>query len=252
MLKDQVVYREAYPLAFENGQFAETVAVSASSFTTKQGSGMLVRGMDLPSAPESGGWLRVFGYKYGRDKYGADDSLFVPFGPPISIEGEFLDVDTDSFRPSPVFGGRAMATVTRDVLKFRVWTGNVNIIYPVLIDWTNGKLQPAWRCIESTSKGQVERCSYPIIADAHRDNQPTFVRLFPQAGDGLTPKHVIVQPQSKVEYLEALTPVTWSEDAHAISFAASGDLWLKVRIDGQEGWIHSEEDFEAVGLPQAE
>jgi hypothetical protein len=40
-----------------------------------------------------------------------------------------------------------MATVTRDELKFRVWTGNVNIMYPVLIDWTNGKLQPAWRCI---------------------------------------------------------------------------------------------------------
>jgi hypothetical protein len=90
--KDQAVYREADPLAFENRQFAETVVVSASSFTTKQGSGIPVRGMDLPSAPESGGWLRVFGYKYGRDKYGEDETLFVPFGPPISIEGECLDV----------------------------------------------------------------------------------------------------------------------------------------------------------------
>jgi len=33
--------------------------------------------------------------------------------------------------------------------------------------------------------------------------------------------------------------------------SVSGDVWIKVRIDGQEGWIHSQEDFDAVGLPEA-
>jgi len=28
-------------------------------------------------------------------------------------------------------------------------------------------------------------------------------------------------------------------------------VWLKVRISGQEGWVHSEEDFQALGVPQA-
>ena len=114
-----------------------------------------------------------------------------------------------------------------DVLKFRVWTGNFNIVYPVLINWITGKLQPAWRCIETTSKGRVERCSYPITIEAHRDSEPTFVRLFPEADDGLTPKHAIVQPQSKIEYLEARTPVAWNEDAKAISFSVTGDVWIK-------------------------
>jgi hypothetical protein len=141
--------------------------------------------------------------------------------------------------------------VMNDVLRFRVWTGNFNIVYPVLINWITGKLQPAWRCIETTSKGQVERCSYPITVEAHRDNQPTFVRLFPEADDGFTPKHVIVQPQSKIEYLEARTPVAWNEDAKAVSFGVNGDVWIRVRIDDLEGWIHTEEDFEAVGLPLA-
>jgi hypothetical protein len=45
--------------------------------------------------------------------------------------------------------------------------------------------------------------------------------------------------------------MAWSEDEKSITFGANGDMWLKVRIDGAEGWIHSEEDFEAVGLPQA-
>jgi hypothetical protein len=113
------------------------------------------------------------------------------------------------------------------------------------------KLQPAWRCLEMTSKGQIERCSYPVTVEAHRDSQLTFVRLFPEPDDGYTPKHVVVQPQSKIEYLEARIPVAWREDAKSISFGVQGDVWLKVRIDGWEGWIHSEEDFEAVGLPQA-
>lgn len=248
---EHVVYREAYGVAFENGSFESTVQITASSFNTRQGSGILVHGMDLPSAPESGGWVRVFGYKYGRDKYAADPSLFGPFGPPIVVEGEFLDIDTDSSGPSPVPVGGVTVTVMHDVLKFRVWTGNFNIVYPVLINWITGKLQPAWHCIESTSKGQVERCSYPITVEAHRDDQPTFVRLFPGADEGFTPKHVIVQPQSKIEYLEARTPVLWNEDARTITFSVNGDVWVKIRIDGVEGWIHSQEDFEAVGLPQA-
>ncbi|MGB9204728.1 MAG: hypothetical protein WCB94_12275 [Terriglobales bacterium] len=250
-VKEHVVYRESYGVAFENGGFESTVWISAKSFTTKLGSGILVAGMELPSAPDSGGWVQVFGFKYGRDKYGADESLFGPFGPPIYIDGEFLEVGTDPLRPTPTSFGGVTTTVMNDVLKFRVWTGNFNIVYPVLINWITGSLQPAWRCLESTSKGQVERCSYPITIEAHRDNQPTFVRLFPEADDGFTPKHVIVQPQSKVEYLEARTPVAWNEDAKAISFSVNGDVWIKVRIDGVEGWIHSQEDFDAVGLPQS-
>jgi hypothetical protein len=247
---NRVIHRESYPVGFQNGMLDYTMEVSASSFTTKQGGGILVQGEELPSAPGTGTWVQVFGFKYGRDKYGADLSLFGPFGPAISVYGEFLEVGTDTFRPSPAFGGAA-AAVTRDVLKFRVWTGNVNIIYPVQIDWMNGRLAPAWRCFESTSKGQVERCSYPIKADARREDQPTFVRLFSEPDEGVIPKHVVVQPESKVDYLEARTPVLWKQDLKSISFSVDGDLWIKVRIDGVEGWIHSEEDFEAVGLPEA-
>lgn len=60
-----------------------------------------------------------------------------------------------------------------------------------------------------------------------------------------------MQPQSKVEFLETRAPVEWSENEKAISFSVNGDVWIKVRIDGAEGWIHSEEDFQAVGLPQS-
>lgn len=248
---DHVIYRQSYPVTFTNGMFDWAVSVTAKSFTTPQGGGILIEGGEEPSDPEDGGWVQVFGYKYGRDKYGVDQSLFGSFGLPISVTGKFLGVGADSFRPTPVSPGAVPATVMRDVLKFRLRTGNFSIEYPVQINWITGNLQPAWRCIETTSKGRVERCSYPITAEAHRESQTTFVRLFPEADDGYTPKHVVVQLQSKIEFLEARAPVSWRQDDKSISFSVDGDVWIKVRIDGVEGWIHSEEDFEAVGLPQS-
>lgn len=248
---EHVVYRGSYPVNIQNDAFEYTSDISGSSFEGKGGSGIVISGMDLPSAPDSGGWIQVFAFKYGRDKYGADPSLFGPFGPPIYVTGEFLGTETDSYQPTPLFKGASQETVSYDALKFSVWTGNFKITYPVRINWITGHLEPAWKCIETTSKGQVERCSYPVAAEAHREDQPTFVRLFPEADDGFTAKHVIIQSQTKIEFLEARVPMAWSEDQKSISFGVNGDMWLKVRIDGVEGWIHSQEDFEAVGLPQS-
>ena len=250
--KDRVIFHKSYPVEFQTGSFASIVDISANSFNTAQGGGILVHGGEEPSDPSDGGWVQVFGFKYGRDKYGVDDSLFGPFGPPIYIQGQFLDIGTDALRPTPTsFTGGATMTVMRDILKFRLWTGNFEVEYPVLINWITGRVQPAWQCLETTSKGRVQRCSYPITVDAHREAQPTFVRLFPEPDDAYSPKHVVVLPQCKVEYLEARTPVSWNEDDKAISFGVDGDVWLKVSIDGQVGWIHTQEDFDAVGLPQA-
>ncbi len=38
------------------------------------------------------------------------------------------------------------------------------------------------------------------------------------------------------------------DDAGTIA-VLSKEPWLKVRIDGKEGWIHSQEDFDALGMP---
>lgn len=252
---DRVVVHESYPVAIGNGTFDETHAINASSFTTDQGSGVLIHGFEQPSDPGDGGWLQVFGFKYGRDKYGADQSLFGPFGPPIMInDGKFLDVGTDPRRanPPPAAAAGPSVTVMHDILRFRLWTGNFNIVYPVLINWITGKLQAAWSCPELTSKGRVERCSYPITVEAQRGDQPTFVRLFPDPDEGNQPKHIIVQPQSKIDYLEARMPVAWNDDGKTISFNLEGDAWIKIRIDGVEGWIHTQEDFDAVGLRQSD
>jgi len=250
----KVVYREsgAPPKLTDQGDFEETSEVSASSAHADGGDVILVEGMQLPSAPNSGSWVQVFGRKWGS----ATQPL-TSFGPAISTEGEFTGLGIDHRRDAPKPPRPGVTVVTlHDVLKFRVWTGNFEIEYPVLINWITGRVEPAMRCYRTTMKGRIERCSYPIKVDPHRDgNDLTFVRMFHEPEELGTPKHVVIKPTSKIEFLEAEVPVTWQVDAKNIFIGASGpesdDTWVKVRIDGQEGWIHTQEDFLAIGLPQS-
>ena len=200
----------------------------------------------------AGGSVQMFAFRYGREKYGVDESLFQSFGPPIWVEGEYLGVDTDTTRPKPVVPPGITMMTMDDTLKFKIWTGNFYVVYPVRINWITGSLEPGLRCME-TSRGRTDRCSYPVEVEAHRESEPTFVRLFPEADDGATPKHIVLQPDTKVDYLEARLQFDWvSQDGRSINLKVNGDVWLKVGIAGQEGWVHGEEDFQALGVPQAE
>ncbi len=251
-----VVYRQSYgPHEFQNGTFAETTSVGARVLKTQFGKGLLVDGMDLPSAPNSGWWVQVFGLVNGK---------LVSFGPKIGTEGNFEGEAVDSFTPTLMARGglvnRAAVQqpqkVTHDVLNFKVWTGDFSITYPVLVDWMAGKVRPAWRCVRMTTKGQVERCRYKVSVEPYRTRTDlTFVRLFTEPEEGMgTPAHVVIKPESKIEYLEAEVPIGWTEQSDWIfinSTANDGDTWLHVKIDGQDGWIHTEEDFEAVGLQES-
>lgn len=250
--KDQVVYRETYPVNVVNGEFESEMSVTVTPFTTKEGAGIVVQRGEEPSDPMSGGSVQVFGYKYGQEKYGLDESLFQSFGPPISLEGKYLGVDAETPRPEPTLPPAITRMTMDDILKFKIWTGNFFVMYPVRINWITGSLEPALRCVEATSKGRSGPCSFPVEVEAHRGSDPAFVRLFPEANDGFTPKHLILQSDTKVEYLEARLQVDWaSQDGKSVDLNVSGDVWLKVRIGGQEGWVHSEEDFDALGVPQA-
>src|SRR5262249_49965757 len=147
----KVAYQESLgaPAVRGNG-FESTEAVGASAFTTQQGSGVLVDGEGLPSAPDSGGWTLVFGLHDGK---------LTAFGPPI-YANEYLGLDTDPQRVAQEAKSGGKMILMHDILKFRLWTGNFNIIYPVLINWITGRLEPAWRCFRGAGTQQVERCSY--------------------------------------------------------------------------------------------
>jgi hypothetical protein len=76
-----------------------------------------------------------------------------------------------------------------------------------------------------------------------------FARLYSEADEGMgIAEHIVIQKESKVEVLGSKAITTWNQQGELVQPVFSG-IWLHVRIDGRDGWIHSEEDFGAVGLP---
>jgi hypothetical protein len=136
-----------------------------------------------------------------------------------------------------------------------MWTANFNLEYLVAIDWLQAKLRPAWTRMEHKSRGPSSACRYKVEVEPAPRTDLSFVRLFNEPDEGGVPKHVVIKPESKIEFIEAEAPVSWTSDEHNTTFGLSDDsrqrVWLHIRVDGQGGWISGEEDFDAVGLPEA-
>jgi hypothetical protein len=251
-----VQYRRAFAAAEEPDYF-ESWTVSALLLKGMNGTGLLIN-YDLysePSAPEEEptSWFQVFGMLDGK---------LEPFGGPLEVQGGLLDEYTGgkTYRSARRLGPQA------DAFEFKVWTGHCRIAYPVRVDWSQGKLSPSQEC-SKTELGSG--CQYRVLREEDLYNADiTFVRLWPgpdeKSGSAMK---TVVKKDSKVDLLIALVPTQWTEgktedpaanskgpsaESGGFGVAADSDLWLRVRIDGKEGWMHSEEDFRALDLPEDE
>ncbi len=146
-----------------------------------------------------------------------------------------------------------------DVLEIEYFTGYFTVRFPIKVDFAMGRLRPERQCLrmmppDGTSKLRYEDlCDYHVVAERQpEESDDTFVRLFSEPDETLTPRHVVVKPTSKVEFLAARTAnIMDAQGAWNGTFDNTrGEVspWLKVRIDGKVGWVRAEEDLEALGL----
>lgn len=105
--------------------------------------------------------------------------------------------------------------------------------------------------MSTTSQGRSSACAFKIEVEPATRTEMSFVRLFSNPDSGSTPKHVVIKPESQVQFVEAEAAVSWSAAPTNTTFgvADSDKLWLHIRVDGEDGWISGQEDFNAVGLP---
>ena len=254
-----VQYRRTFAAAEEKDYF-ESWSVSALLLSGTNGSGLLLN-YDVysePSAPEEEprSWFQIFGVLNGK---------LAPFGAPMEVEGGLLDqyADGKTYKAARAVGAQA------DAFEFKVWAGHCRMIFPVRVDWLQGTLSPAQEC-EKTAGELGAGCQYRVLPEdkLYSSADITFVRLWPSPDERSgQPMKTVVKKDSKVDLLTALVPTQWTEgkpadpaasskgpsaEAGGFGVAADADLWLKVRVDGKEGWMHSEEDFRALGLPEDE
>ncbi len=190
----------------------------------------------------------------------------MPFGAPLEVQGGLITAGP----PSPLYKTAGPAGPQADVVEFKVWTGHCRLVFPIRVDWAQGKLTPAQQCLK-TADGLSAGCQYKVIPEESlSSNGLTFVRLWPNPDEKSgSPAKTVVKKNSKIDLLTALVETQWSDGsdsnpstsgesqnaiagAGSVGVAQNGDLWMKVRIDGKEGWMHSEEDFQALGLPEDE
>ena len=240
-IRDQagkVQFQRTLPYKVWGDRFEETTAVHAEILKGRAGSGLLLTYGFAPSTPLGGQSWQVFGVVNGK---------LGPFSGPISAEGDLV---------SQTSGNTTNTTwdeiLKADVLNFRIWTGNFFVIVPLRVDWTRGSVRPAYRCWKLTGSGPIEACRFRVEAERAPEEGLTFVRLFQGTDEkGGIPLHAVVKKDSVIEFVEAEAALKWEESSGQAGLTVSEDIWLKVRIDGKEGWIHSQEDFQAVGLRQA-
>lgn len=273
-----VEYRRAFPyVAATDDDFELFWSVSALPLAGTNGTGLLVvyDGFSEPSAPEEEPtrWFQIFGVRNGK---------LVPFGAPFELHGDLLDeytsgppdrrgVPRSKYPSGRTYKAARPLGAQADIVEFKAWTGHCRLIFPVRVDWGQGRLSPAQECVK-TGGELGPGCQYEVLPEVRRKEGVTFVRLWPNPDEKSgQPMNTVVKEDSKVDLLTALVATHWDEgnpgglpgsskgpmdDAGGFGVASDGtlgqDLWLKVRIDGKEGWIHSEEDFQALGLPEDE
>ncbi len=233
-----VEHHESFPYSIERGEFSESCSADVERLDGSNGKGFLIDSQCLPSAPLSGGPWKILGLVNGR---------LVPFAKPLTTEGEM-----GGFVPGAI---RRIGTATQilpDTLNVRVWTGYFFATIPVRIDWSQGSLTMAQHCFYQTGHGFAEDgCEVPVqhVERLPADEDLTFVRLFAEPHEpGGIPAHVVVKRDASVDILAGKVFTTWDQGPDSVNLGVTDDLWLKVRIDGKEGWIHTVEDFSAIGL----
>jgi hypothetical protein len=256
-----VVYQRTFPYQEETEDFSDASFVSAGLLTGARGSGLLVNYSEdsEPSAPEpepTESW-QVFGVVNGKLR---------PFSGPISVQGGL--VPSEELKTGNKTTGYKTAgplEAQSDALEFRVWAHHFRLIYPVRVDWAQGKLSPGQPCEEAATGGSNAACQYKVEPeDLSNRDEVTFVRFCPNPAQKCDkPERVLVKKDSKVEMVACQAQVAWSEgvasgpsgdpqkpmDDEGGIGVAEDDVWLKLHVDGKEGWMNSVEDFNVLSLP---
>jgi hypothetical protein len=238
------VYQTTFPYEPDGSKFKQVISASARLLPAENLTGLLLqyRKDPAPSGREES-WeiLRLRNGKLAALDLSAPT---VPSGNGI-IGTRILGSNR---QPQPVPGNRG------EMASLKVWTGNFYIFVPIRVDWLQGQITSGQRCFEMIAGAASETgCEMRVEAQRQPMNSDLgFVRLFREASENMgLPRHVVLNKDSTVEVVAARAVAQFEVTGDLIQTILS-DVWLKVLIDNNEdnfGWIHTNEDFAAVGLP---
>jgi hypothetical protein len=238
-------YQKSFSVESSDGGFVESMSISAyalDSYDKKgylnksgrlenvlskghAGEGLILYYCIVPSAPLAGVSCQVFVLQEARLI-----SLFLPLG----VYGRIYELPNGSHPNSQrLFEGNTM--------RFGVWTGWFEVIIPVRVF---DRLRVVPLHYHSTFGYNV----FDVKVERRHFGEETFVRLSENPEISSIPQHVIIKKDTQVEFLFAYARVS-IESGRAECVISTGEMpWLKVRIDGKEGFVRDAEDLLALGI----
>ncbi len=211
----------------EDGKIEDAVTVDVQPLRGKRGEGLLLAYSAVsPDALVSRSW----------QAFGVADGKLRPLSKPVAVDGDLPEHTAG--RPVQAAFDEALNV---DVLNFRVWTGRFFAVVPVALHWDWGLAQLAY---------PLRRCRFNVVAEFRPAPAGARVSLYSEPEEGSLSAEVAVRQDSRVEILVAEGEPIWEDSGEEVSLGVSEDLWLRVRIDGREGWLHTEAAFDAIGLAE--
>jgi hypothetical protein len=172
--------------------------------------------------------------KTGRTLKG---ELLVPLFSPLTIYGQIYDLPHGS-------NPNSLKLFDDNTMKFGVWTGWFEVIIPV-------KVLDRLRVVPLHYYSTFGYNAFDVIVERTHTEEETFVRFFNQPEASSMPQHVVIKKDTKVEFLWAYAKISIVSGGAECAISIDEMLWLKIRIDGKEGFVRDAEDLLALGIHPA-
>ncbi len=244
----KVHYQKSFDVEYGDYGFAETNDVSAYTLFGNGRKGFLYdseklkevttakeasRGLVLyysysPSAPLGGISCQVFALKEER---------LVGLFSPLSVYGHIYDLPGGS-------NPKSLRLFEWDTMKFGVWTGWYEVIVPL-------RIFDGLRTMPLHHHSSYGYDAFDVKVERRQIEDLTFVRFFDRPEESSVPRHLAIKKETKVEFMLAYTRVHIQAGGSESAVTVDEMPWLKVRIDGQEGFVRDAEDLLALGIHQA-
>jgi hypothetical protein len=241
------VYEKGFPFAVgAGGGFQQNLSASVERLSGKTGAGLVIHYTEQSTASQAAPsqaseFWQLFGFVNGKLASLPKPSIIGEPNPGVPYMGVIMRA-----------ANGAVSVVSQpDTIELRAWTGNFYVFVPLRVDWNHGGLAQGQRCVERLA-GPLRDVGCDMRVEANRKpsaEEYGFLRLFSEAHENFgSAEHIVLQKDSKVAILGSSAITTWNETDGRIQPVFS-DVWLHVRMDDREGWIHGEDDFAAIGLP---
>jgi hypothetical protein len=244
----EVHYERSFDVEYGHGGFAESVGISAYTlessgrkgflyesgrlkeviFKGHEGVGLILYYGVTPSAPCSGVSCQVFTLK---------GEHLVPLFSPLTVYGQIYELPHGS-------NANALRLFDGDTMKFGVWTGWFEVVIPV-------KVLDRLRVVPLHYYSTFDYDAFNVIVERRASEEETFVRFFSHPEVTSMPRHVIIKKETKVKFLWAYARVSIGSGGAESVISIDEMPWLKLRIDGKEGFVRDAEDLLALGIHPA-